>query len=182
MTTKRIVTAFILIACLSGCGEKRIFPASRLQQPIGNFSFVTPEGWSRTKLAGIDFIIVSTKPDSGISPNIFVDFVRSSAQLSNTVAEVVKTNHDKLLSYQVLQQGNFITESGLTGVKLTASRLNKESLPLAMFHYFIQDDDRTIAITCICADATKSKYEPVFDSAIKSLRSEKPTSKSTNGF
>jgi len=182
MISKRLIIAFVLAACLSGCGEKRTFPASRLQQPIGNFSFVTPEGWSRTKLAGIDFIVVSTKPDSGIRPNIFIDFVRPATQLSNTVAEVVKTNRDKLPAYQVLQQVNFTTESGLTGVKLTASRLNKEALPLALFHYFIQDADRAIVITCICADATKLKYEPVFDSALKSLRSEKPTNKSTNGF
>lgn len=175
MFAMRTVTAFILIACLSGCGEKRTFPASRLQQPTGNFSFVTPEGWSRTKLAGIDFIIVSTKPDSGIRPNIFVDFVRSSTLLSNTVTEVVKTNRDKLPAYQILQQDDFTTESGLHGVKLTATRLNKEALPLAMFHYLIQDADRIIAITCICADATKLKYEPVFDSAIKSLTSGKPT-------
>jgi len=57
----------------------------------------------------------------------------------------------------------------LTGIRIAARRENKDKPPLALFHYFVQNADRTIAITCTCAEPTKQKYAPLFDSAMASL-------------
>lgn len=169
---KRILLAILATAALSGCGGKKPIPASRLQQPAGDFSFVTPDGWFRTKLAGIDFIIVSGDPDFGSKPNLFVDFVKPGSA-SNVTQEVIGTYQDNQRSYKVAHQCRFATDSGLNGVKITASRETKDSLPLATFHYLVQDGERIIAITASCADPVKQKYEPIFDAAMKSLELER---------
>lgn len=169
---KRIIAILLATAVLIGCGGKKPVPASRLQQPSGQFSFVTPDGWFRTKLAGIDFTIVSADSDFGIDPNIFVDSVETSGKLTNVIAKVIETNKSNHKDYKIAHQGDFVTESGLTGVKISAGRANKNALPLALFHYLIKDNDRIIVITCTCADPVKQKYEPIFDSAMKSLQSE----------
>lgn len=169
---KRIVIAIFAVAVLTGCSGKKAIPASRLMQPAGEFSFVTPGGWFRTKLAGIDFIIVSGEPDFGSKPNLFVDFVKPGST-SNVTQEVIETYQDNQRSYEVARRSDFVTESGLSGIKITASRETKDALPLATFHYLVQDAERVIVITATCADPVKQKYEPIFDAAMKSLESEK---------
>jgi hypothetical protein len=171
--TEIAALAFLTAALLAGCGGRKPASSGRLLQPAGQFSFVPPDGWSRTKLAGIDFVIVSTEPDAGAKPNIFVDFVERSGSLSNVVAGMVQTNRDNHRAYEVHQQEDFVTESGLRGLKISAGRKNKEALSLALFHYLIQDAERTIGLTCTCAEAAKQKYEATFDRAMKSLQSER---------
>jgi hypothetical protein len=171
--TKRIIITILIAIVLAGCGGKKPFPASRLQQPAGQFSFVTPDGWFRKKLIEIDFIVVFTDSDFGISPNIFVDFVETPAQVDKVASELIQRNTENQRAYKVAQQSDFVSESGLVGVKISADRENIDALPLATYHYLIQDDDRVIVITCTCADTVKRKYEPIFDSAMKSLQSER---------
>ena len=162
----------MIVAVLSGCGGDRPIPTSRLDQPIGNFSFVTPDGWFRNKIAGIDFIVVSTKPDCGINPNIFVDFVLPSPELNDAVVKLTTTYKSNHLDYEVIEQADFKTESGLQGVKITARRNSKKQLPLGTYQYVIKEVDRVIAITCTCADSVKEKYEPIFDQTLRTLETE----------
>lgn len=130
---------------------------------------MTPAGWCRTKLPGIDFVIVSTDVDHGVSPNIFVDGAPRSGRVSNQVARATEANRDEIRAYVVMKEESFGTESGLSGVKVSASRETKEALPMALYHYFLQDGDRVIALTCSCAEPVKQKYEPIFDRAMRSL-------------
>jgi hypothetical protein len=167
----KIIFIALLTILLSGC-EKKSFPAGRLQQSVGKFSFVTPDGWFRTRLPGIDFVIVSAKDDYGIKPNIFVEEIFLSSQLDHTVAMVSDKNRNTLRAYETETQSDFSTQSGLPGIKICAHHKTKQDLPLATFRYFIRDTDRVISITCTCADAVKSTYEPIFDAAMKSLESE----------
>lgn len=169
---KRIVLTIFAVVVLTGCGVKNTMPASRLKQPAGDFSFVTPDGWFRTKLVGIDFIIVSGESDFGSNPNLFVDFVKPGLA-SDVTQEVIETYQGNQQSYEVAQQCVFVTDSGLTGIKVTASRETKDALPLATFHYIVQDRERVIGITATCADPVTQKYEPIFDAAMKSLESER---------
>ncbi|MCK4565247.1 MAG: hypothetical protein KAU94_11305 [Verrucomicrobia bacterium] len=168
----------LLLMVAAGCGGRKPVPAGRLLQPAGGFSFVTPDNWSRTKLAGVDFIIASTDPDFGARPNIFVDFVQSPGQAGSVVEKIVETNRKNHRTYEVARQSPFATKSGLPGFRIAARRENKDTLPLALFHYVIQDVDRTIVITCTCAESVKQKYAPLFDSAMKSLESDRTGSPS----
>ena len=163
-----LITAIIL----AGCGDSKSHPASRLQQPSGEFSFVTPDGWSRTKLNGVDFIVVSGEPDFGTEPNLFVDLV-ASGSITDSTQKVIAKYRNNQRSYKILLQKDFVTDSGMSGTKITSERKSNKALPLASFHYLIQDSERVIAITASCADAVKEKYEPIFDEAMKSLESEK---------
>ena len=170
---KQILLTILAVVVLTGCGGQETIPAGRLQQPSGEFSFVTPNGWSRTKLGGIGFIIVSGAPDFGSEPNLFVDFVEPSSSVSNVVQRVIATYQENQRSYEVAQRSDFATDSGLTGVKVIATRKNRDALPLATFHYLIQDAERVIVITATCADPVKQNYESIFDAAVKSLQSER---------
>lgn len=167
-----ITLIFSLLCC--GCGGKKLIPAGRLHQSAGAFSFITPDGWLRTKLAGIDYIIVSAESDSGTSPNIFVDWVEPKADLARMSSQIQATNKDNYPDYEVIQQSDFKTNSGLKGIKIVATRKNRDGLPLAIFHYLIQDAERVIAITCSCSKSTDAKYEPIFDKTLKTLKTEKP--------
>jgi hypothetical protein len=44
---KKILLTIIFAATLIGCGGDKPIPTSRLKQPVGDFSFVTPDGWNR---------------------------------------------------------------------------------------------------------------------------------------
>jgi len=165
-------STLIFILILAGCGGNKPYPAERLRQPAGKFSFVTPDGWYRTKLGGIAFIIVSTDADYGARPNIYVDSVEPSGILKDVASKVTKQNKVNYESYSVSQQVAFATTSGLPGLKITAGRKNKDSLPLILIHYLITDKGRVIVITCSCAEPVKAKYESIFDRVIMSLQSE----------
>jgi hypothetical protein len=168
---KWIILSALLIALCTGCGKK-VFSSGRLQQPKGEFSYVTPDGWHRTKLAGVDFIIISTDAESGIKPNLFVDEIFTASQLSDVAVRVSGKNKTALRAYKIEIQSDFTTQSGLSGIKIQAHHRTKQDLPLATFQYLIQDADRVISITCTCAGAVKIKYEPIFDAVINSLQSE----------
>ena len=158
---------------LSGCGGDKPIPASRLEQPVGDFSFVTPDGWFRTKLAGIDFISVSTEPDSGIRPNIFVDFISPSPNLSEAVEKLTTSYKNNHRDYAVTEKTAFKTQSGLQGIKIIAQRKSNNQLSLGTFQYLIKGTDRVFSITCTCADAVNEKYEPIFDRAMQTLETDK---------
>ncbi len=108
----------------------------------------------------------------GDSPNIFVEGAPRLGRVSNRVTQMIDANRDELRAYAVLQQQEFATTSGLIGVRVAARRETKEALPLTLYHFLLQDGDRVISITCSCAESVKQKYEPVFEAAMKSLRSE----------
>jgi hypothetical protein len=170
---KQILIAILAVCILAGCSGQKPVPASRLTQPAGKLSFVTPDGWYRSKITGIDFIIVSTVADFGTSPNIFVEGDPRPGIVSNKVTQMIEANRDEISSYAVLKEDAFRTDSGLTGVKVSTRRETKEALPLALYHFLIQDSDRVIIITCSCAEPVKQKYEPIFDTAMRSLRPER---------
>ena len=172
---RSIVIAVITVTLLSGCNGEKPIPTSRLVQPTGQFSFITPDGWFRTKLPAVNFIIVSTEPDYGAVPTIFVNFVKESTNLGKAVVKLIATNTNNYRKYEVRQQSAFVTESGLNGIKVSAGRENNDALPLALYHYLIQDADRVIVITCLSSYPVGKKYEPIFDAAMKSLRSEVQT-------
>ncbi len=169
---KRKLLILIAVIVFTGCSDRKSLPASRLQQPSGEFSFVTPDGWFRTKLAGIDFIIVSGEPDYGTEPNFFVDFV-ASGSISDLTQKVISKYQNNQRPFNVVLQSPFVTDSGMSGTKITSERESNKALPLASFHYLIQDAERVIVITASCAEAVKEKYEPIFDEAMKSLESDR---------
>jgi len=169
----RAYWTLISILLLAGCGRNDPCPAARLLQPAGMFSFVTPDGWYRTKLSGIAFIIVSTDSDHGARPNIYVDSVEPSGSLKDAAEKLIKQNRTNYGSYSVSQQTPFTTASGMAGLKINAGRKNRDALPLALMHYLVADGNRVLVITCSCAEPVKTKYEPVFDQAINSQQAEK---------
>jgi hypothetical protein len=122
---KKVLLTIIIAATLSGCGRDQPIPASRLVQPAGNFSFVTPDGWFRNKLPGVEFIIVSTDPDHGMNPNIFVDFVSTSLELIDAAEKLSRSYVSTYRGHRVVERGRFETASGLRGIKLAAVRKNK---------------------------------------------------------
>lgn len=170
---KHCILTIALVLICAGCGGKKSYPSTRLHQPSGDFSFVTPDNWFRTKLFGIDYVIVSTEPDHGMEPNIYVDFVKPDTEINDAYKKLLSIYKAKQRVYRIESKTEFETESGLDGLKIIAKRKHKDNLPLATYQYLIHDSDRTIAITCTCAYAVKDKYEPIFDQAIESLKSEK---------
>lgn len=170
---KRMLAALLITSVIGGCAGKKPAPASRLVQPAGEFSFVTPDGWYRSKLPGIDFVIVSADADYGASPNIFVEGAPRPGVVRNRATQMTEANRAGVPAYASLEQDAFSTESGLTGLKVSARRENRDALPLALWHYLFQDGNRVIVLTCSCAEPVKQKYEPVFDLAMRSLRTER---------
>ncbi len=165
---KKVLLLLALLGVVA-CRDPKPVPAERLYFPAGGFSYVTPDGWFRTKLAGVDFIVVSMDVSFGIKPNIYVEFAEASADLSAVVKKQLETSRKDRNSYAVVRQEEFQIESGLIGKKVTATCMGKDRIPLAVYHYFACDNQKVIAITCICADPVKDQYEPAFDEAMRSL-------------
>ena len=170
---RRVLITVLATIIMSGCTGSKPVPAGRLMQPAGKFSFVTPDGWVRSEVAGIDFVIVSTEPDGGVNPNIFVEGTPRSGNVRDEAAQMISAKRASVRAYAVLRQEEFATEAGLRGVKISARRETKDALPVSLYHFLLQDGDRAIGITCSCAETVKQKYEPIFDAAMTSVRSER---------
>lgn len=166
----KIIEGLLVGVLLVGCSEQKPFPSARMEQPSGNFSFITPEGWFRKKISGIDFVIVYASEDYGFSPNIFVDFVSQTRSLEDAISRLTRI-YERYTDYYVSEKKEFETESSLRGVKIIAHRKTKEKLPLATYQYLIAESNRVFSITCSCVDAVKEKYEPIFDKAMHTLNS-----------
>lgn len=171
LIVKHIFTLLIFLSLISGCGKEPTFPASRMEQPAGSFSMVTPEGWYRKKLAGLEFIIVSATPDYGFRSNIFVDGIQPSIDLDKVANAVIERSQNAYQDYESIKQSDFKTESGMTGLKLESTRKDMNQLPLSTFQYLIKDSERTLIFSCSCAETMKAKYESIFDDAISSIES-----------
>jgi len=169
---KKILLLLISTVILSGCGKNKPIPASRLEQPNADFSFLTPEGWFRNSVLGIDFIIVSTKADYGIEPNIFVDFISQSPDLNVAISKLT-TLYKKNRDFKIIKQSRFETKTGLHGIKIYSHRKTKKQIPLTSYHYLIVGTNRVVSITGTCADAVGKKYEPIFDQTMSTLEMEK---------
>lgn len=160
------VGILVLAAVLAvSCSGKKPVPAGRLMQPAGRFSLVTPDGWYRSRVSGIDFVVVSSDPDHGVTPNIFVDGVPRRGRVADQARALAGA--DTLLS-----QADFATASGLQGTRLLVRRATSDGVPVVACHFLIQDGERVIAITCSCAEAVRETYAPLFDEAMRSLRVE----------
>lgn len=165
---KNILALTLITLVVMGCGQKP-FPASRLSQPAGNFSFITPDGWFRYKLPGIDFLVISGPPDSGMQPNIFTEGIATSTNLSKTMSALINRYKTNYPSYAILNRDVFTTTSGMTGTKTVALRKTNEALQVSLFHYVIPNRKGSIQITCSCAKQVANRYEPLFDAAMKSI-------------
>ena len=161
----------LMALAVAGCAKKPV-PSSRLLQPAGQFSFVTPDGWFWTKLPGVDFLVVSGPVDFGMQPNIFVEGVALSTNVAEVVAALVARYKSDYPSYAVSNQVPFATSSGMTGTKILAHRPTRDALPLSLFHYALLDGGRVIQVTCSCSQPVASRYEPIFDAAMRSIEAE----------
>jgi hypothetical protein len=99
-----------------------------------------------------------------------VDFVEESSSLGKVAVKLIDANTNNYRKYEVRQQSAFLTDSGLSGIKVSAGRENSDALPLALYYYLIQDADRVIAITCVSSYPVRNQYEPIFDAAMKRLK------------
>ena len=169
---KKRLLLLISTVILSGCGKNKPIPASRLEQPNADFSFLTPEGWFRNKVLGVDFIIVYAKADYGIEPNIFVDFINQSPDLDTAMSKLA-TLYKESRDFEIIERSRFETKTGLHGIKIYSHRKTKKQLPLASYHYLIVGTNRVVSITGTCADAVGKKYEPIFDQTMSTLEMEK---------
>lgn len=168
---KIILLILISIAVVS-CGKNKPIPASRLEQPVGGFSFVTPDGWFRNKVPGVEFVVVHGESDCGIEPNIFVDFITPSSDLDSAQSKLTAI-YTKHRDYKIIEQSDFTTAAGLLGVKIRSTRKTKQQVSLASLHYLIAGADKVISLSCTCAESVISKYEPIFDKAVSTLETGK---------
>lgn len=158
----------IFLVMVMGCGKQPL-PASRLSQPAGRFSFVTPDGWFRSKLAGIDYMVVSGPADSGLQPNIFTEGVALTTNVGEVAAGLMGRYKANYPAYAASTQVVFSTAAGMTGVKIVAHRQTREALAVTHIHYVLPDRTRVIQVTCSCARAVEGRYASIFDAAMKSL-------------
>ena len=171
---KKVLVLILLTLATAGCAKKP-FPASRLPQPAGHFSFVTPDGWFRSKLPGMEFLVISGPADFGMQPNIFVEGTAPATNLAEAAAGLVGRYKSNYPSYAVSTQVVFATISGMRGTKIVAHRRTRESLPVSLCHYIVLDRGRVIEVTCSCSQPAVSRYEPIFDAAMKSMEADLST-------
>ena len=161
----------LMTLAVAGCGN-RPFPSSRLSQPAGRFSFVTPDGWFRSKLPGMEFLVVSGPADYGMQPNFFVEGTTPTTNVAEAATVLVGRYRSNYPSYAVSNQTAFATMSGMTGTRILAHRETRDALPVALYHYVVLDRDRVIQVTCSCSQPVSARYEPIFDTAMKSIEPE----------
>lgn len=145
----------------------------------GGFSLCIPDGWVvREKKPDAKYRSLFGPMSNGFAPNINFRDEMSDLKLSAYVAEGIKlvlasTQKIGATSIEPLGQSDFITDSGIRGIRAIFQTLYKGILVRTTQYYFPAGSNRKIIVTCTGLDNNKEVFDRVFDRTVKSFRLER---------
>lgn len=168
-------SALVVVLALSGFAQQ---PCKRHVEPAGGFSFCPPEGWTATERPDLKYKAWRPPPTKPFTPNINIKDDKNPAALADYVASGLKyalANKDKIGadSIEVLEQSEFVTASGLAGIRVAVRTRYKGLVVRQIQYYFSGKKDQKLFATGSALEADRQALDPVFDRALKTFRLEK---------
>ena len=173
-TMRRATVAIVLTAAVlqtGGCRGRAAVPASRLFETAGRFSYVTPDGWTRHRVAGVKYQIVAGQEEDGAAPNLYVTDEGSPQDLDAYVPAFVARQKKIYPDIVVGTERELLTEEGHVARVVEATR-SARGTRLVLRFFFLRRAQQTVIITCTWQDAGRPELADVFESAVRTFRFE----------
>jgi hypothetical protein len=175
---KRLLFAATLLLTYSAVGAAQGTCLRYLESGAG-FSFCPPDGWTIEEKAGEKYKMMFGTIANNFRPNINIKEQTSEATLAE-YAElakkliVSKENIEKLgaTTLVAVGQSEFMTTSGLSGIKITYQTEFKGYLIRTMQYYFELESGRKIIVTFTGLVVDDKTLDPLLDRSLKTFRIE----------
>ncbi|MDX6612517.1 MAG: hypothetical protein QOD75_1703 [Blastocatellia bacterium] len=142
------------------------------------FSFCPPDAWTIQEQAGEKYKVMfgtgaNFKPNINIKEQTSAGTLAEYAELAKKLI-VSKENREKLgaTTLVALDQSEFITTSGLSGIKVTYQTEFKGYLIRSLQYYFELKGGIKIIVTGTSLVADKETLDPLLDRSLKTFRIE----------
>ncbi len=174
MQIRFLSTAALLPFAVGMAATVLVPPASaqgtRLTEPAGGFSYLTPAGWHIRTFPGLKYKICYTTPANGFAPNInTVDEVAPMA-LGPYMQLSVTQMKRAYASLHVVSQNPFATASGLRGVRMVTDGVVGDKHMHQIFYVFPGANNRKFVLTASSLASDHSKYDVATDKAMKTFK------------
>lgn len=174
---KKLLLAAALLLVFTSVGAAQ-GTCLRYLEPSAGFSFCPPDGWTIQEQAGEKYKIMFGS-GAHFRPNINIKEQTSEATLAE-YAELAKKlivsreNIEKLgaTTLVAVGQSEFVTTSGLSGIKITYQTEFKGYLIRTMQYYFELKSGRKIIVTFTGLLTDKETLDPILDRSLKTFRME----------
>jgi hypothetical protein len=172
---ERIIIAVALAVAIlqtGGCRKNAGLPASRLYEPAGRFSYVTPDGWTRRRVAGIKYHMVAGPEENGTAPSLYIMDEDTPEGLDSYIPAFVARQKKIYPDIIVGAERTLITEEGTTVHVVEATRIARGT-PLTLRLFFLRRDPQTIVVTGTWRKEDQNSLSEVFDEVLRTFRFEK---------
>ncbi|HKP38102.1 MAG TPA: hypothetical protein VJT71_14690 [Pyrinomonadaceae bacterium] len=166
-----VLATVVLVAAVQYLAAQN---CNRHVEPVGRFSLCLPDDWIVRERPGDKFKgLFGTRLDD-FTPNInFRDETTSMALSDYTAASVrhILASKEKIgaTSIELLGQSDFVTDSGVRGIRVVFKSLFK-GLELRTIQYFFDDGrGRKLIVTGTNLEKHQEVFDRVFDHAAKSF-------------
>jgi hypothetical protein len=170
-----ISIAFVLALTFNCVAQQK--DCQRHAEPSAGFSVCPPEGWTTQREEGQKYAAIFGKRGEVFTPNLNFKDEANSALLADYVAASQKnilTNYEKLgaTSIRVVDQGDFRTDAGLAGLRVSFSTLYKGLVIRTLQYYFNGKAGQKLIITGTALEVDREANDKIFDGAARTFRLE----------
>jgi hypothetical protein len=165
------------VVLLAGVQYLAAQTCNRHVESVGGFSICFPEDWTARERPGDKFKSLFGPASDNFSPNINFRDEKSNAALSEYAAAGVRfilANKEKIgaTSIEPLGQSDFVTDSGMRGIRVLLKSLYKGFEVRTIQYLFDDGNGRKLIVTGTSLEKNKEVFDRVFDRALKSFRVE----------
>ncbi len=175
---KKALIAAALLLAFAATGAAQGTCLRYLESGAG-FSFCPPDGWSIKESEGEKYKLFFGTAANNFAPNLNIKEQTSEASLAEYEALarkliLAKENVEKLgaTSTEAVGQSDFLTDSGLRGIKVIFKTEYKGLLIQSTQYYFELKGGRKIIVTFTCLVGDKDFLDPILDRSLTTFRVE----------
>ncbi len=144
------------------------------------FSYCPPEGWTLKQSLEDKFKTFLGPASNTLTPSINARDEDNEVALPEHVAAIIKyvlASPEKAgaTAITVLKQSDFVTTSGLRGIKVVFHfENNVKGLTVRTYQYYFSGrGHQKLVLTCAALEADRNSMEPIFDRALKTFQLDK---------
>jgi hypothetical protein len=164
-----------LMPFLLGCGTlgTNIYDGEeRFVESQGGFSIIPPARWVARNVGGLTFRTLNAPESTGDNPVRMVFSISNmNTQIGPFADNSLRYWGDNDHTFRVISRSEFVTADNVVGIRVHASMIFHR-MPIFCYFYFIPGQGKAMIIESqvYSSQRVASRFEPVFDSAVRTFR------------
>lgn len=167
------VALFVLLVQAAGACLAEAKPARHVEK-AGGFSFVPPKDWAIKEFPGLKYKIAVGPAANGFAPNINAVDESFNGSLKEYVAASKQGLKGALKNFKEVSETEVKTDGSAPCIRLVAEDEQNGKKLRQSFYCFELAKGKMRVVTCSALAEGGEKLDSVFESAMKTLRAEKP--------